>query len=521
MDSQHVDLAGSNAGTSSRAVAIIVPAAVAVALVALTAISAWPLLSPAREVGVVQAVFDRSLVSTDPSATPSPSRTAQQAVQAPGWLEAEPYYVAAAALADGVVATIDVLEGDYVEAGQTIATLVHDDAELSFRSAEADLAAARAAVAQASAELEAARQDWAEPVELERAVGSGLALLAESRAALAQLPALIESAEATLARLEEEAERVRRSTEQGATSELELITTQKQAAAQRAELAAVRAREPILIARVAQAESEVRAAERHLELRIDDRRRVHNAEAALELARARVRMSEVRRDEALLRLDRMTVRAPIAGYVMTRLKIPGDKVVQMMDSPHSAHLAHIYDPDRIQVRVDVPLADAAHVRVGQKCEVVVEVLPDRHFEGIVLRTTHEADLQKNTLQFKVKVVDPDPMLRPEMLTRVKFLPGDANDDGSTGAAEPVGRVLVPSASITSTPGGARVWLITQRRDQRGVLTPRSVRVIQETSGWSTIAGDIPPGALLAVGIESPREGERVVVRSEEIGGTNS
>ena len=138
-------------------------------------------------------------------------------------------------------------------------------------------------------------------------------------------------------------------------------------------------------------------------------------------ARAVVARATARRDQDKLRLERMVIRAPITGLVQRRLKVPGDKIMLGMDDPLSAHLLHLYDPERLQVRVDVPLADAAGVFVGQRCEIVVDILPDVVFVGDVTRITHEADLQKNTLQVKVRVIDPDPVLKPEMLTRVRFL----------------------------------------------------------------------------------------------------
>ena len=87
----------------------------------------------------------------------------------------------------------------------------------------------------------------------------------------------------------------------------------------------------------------------------------------------------------------------MAGNVLRRLKGPGDKVMLGMDDPHSSHVVHLYDPGALQVRVDVPLADAAQVGVGQACEVVVDILPDEIFAGEVTRVTHEADLQKEHL----------------------------------------------------------------------------------------------------------------------------
>jgi multidrug efflux pump subunit AcrA (membrane-fusion protein) len=99
--------------------------------------------------------------------------------------------------------------------------------------------------------------------------------------------------------------------------------------------------------------------------------------------------------------------------------------------------------------------------------VVVEVLPDTTFRGEVLRVTHEADLQKNTLQVKVGVSDPSPLLRPEMLTRVKFLPGDPGGEARSDQRDaPVTTTLVPSGAIRER-GGARDVLVVRNRRGSG------------------------------------------------------
>lgn len=494
-----------------RRVAAVIPVAVVLATLTLLAWSAWPVVRPARQVVVAQAVIDRAAV---PASEPSPTPQARTfpTVQAPGWLEAEPFGVAAAALADGVIESIHVLEGDYVEQGDVVAELVKENSEIRLRLAEAARTAAEASLASARAEQHAAERVWAEPVGLERAVEAGRASLAEAEAELAQLPALIAAAHAQRTELEEVADRVRQSTERGATNEIELIVAEQRAEAQRAEVESLEARRPILEAQADRLRAELRAAERDLELRIEDRRRLDTAIAGVAMAEADVARALAARDEAVLELDRMVIRAPISGYVQERYKIPGDKAITMMDDPESAHIVHLYDPSRIQVRVDVPLADASHIFVGQQCEVVVDVLPDHVFRGEVLRITHQADLQKNTLQAKVKVLDPEPILRPEMLTRVKFLPTERSSGSSSNDSVAGPRVLVPTASIDETNGRPRVWLVTQRRNDRGVLAPRSVNVIRGDAEWLTVAGDLQPGALLAIGLDKPREGEAVVIR---------
>jgi len=511
MTSRNHRVTGPRARSYKRLIAGAIPAGVALATLALLAWSAWPVVRPARGVAVAQAVIDRTLIPASEESPKAPSR-AVPTVQAPGWLEAEPFGVAAAALADGVIESIHVLEGDYVERGDIVAELVKEDSQIRLRLAEAVLAAAEATLASAKAEHHAAERAWDEPVELERAVETGRASLAEAEAELAQLPALIAAARATRTELTEIAERVRRSTERGATNEIELIVAEQQAEAQRAETEALEARRPILVARVERLSAERRAAERDLALRIEDRRRLDSAAAAVATAEAEVARATAARDEATLELERMVIRAPISGYVQERYKLPGDKAITMMDDPESAHIVHLYDPSRIQVRVDVPLADASHIYVGQTCEVVVDVLPDHAFRGEVLRVTHQADLQKNTLQAKVKVLDPKPILRPEMLTRVKFLPpARTNGSGASGSAA-APRVLVPAASIDESNGRPRVWIVTQRRNDRGVLSARPVDVLDGDAEWLSVAGDLQPGALLAIGLDRPKEGEAVVIR---------
>ncbi len=512
---------GHRAGPKPRRLAALIPAAVLVFTLALIAWSAWPVVRPARRVAVVQAVYQ--LVDDAPETTASarPERDVPT-VQAPGWLEAEPFYVSATALADGVVESIAVLEGDHVQQGDVVARLVADDSEIRLRQAEAALAQARAGLLSATAEHEAAQQTWADPIELQRAVESGHAAVAEVEAEIAQLPSLIESANATLTWLEEEADRVRLSTERGATNELERIASSQRAAAQRAEVGALEARKAILAAKADRLRAELRAATRQLELRIEDRRRLGATAALVASADSAVMRAQAIRDEAALELDRMVIRAPITGYVQRRLKAPGDKVIRMMDAPHSTHVVHMYDPNRIQVRVDVPLADAAHITVGQACEVVVEALPNRVFKGEVLRSTHEADLQKNTLQFKVKVIDPDPILRPEMLTRVRFLGSTGSGVSRTAApANDNARVQVPASAIDQSGGASRVWLVTDRRNGRGVLRAEPVSVLEDAGEWVTVAGAVQPGALLAIGLSEPRDGEAVVVLNQSAEGASS
>jgi len=502
----------------SRQISMLVPAIVTLGTAAIITYTAWPLLRPAPEVRVAQAVFDRSVQTVAEADASQDKQRDVPTVQAAGWLEPEPYYTACTALTDGVVEEVTVLEGEFVEQGAVVARLVAEDAEMRLRNAQAMLSDMRARLKRETAEREAAERNWQDPIELRRKVASGEAGLAEARAELERLPALIDKAQATLHELQEEYERIARLRDSGSSTQTEVIVAEQRVKAQRAELNATEALEPVWDARVDRLASDLRAAKRDLELRIRDREQLDTARAAEEAARAAVQQAEVRRDEAQLELDRMTIRAPISGYVMRRLKGPGDKVMLGTEGEHSAHVLHLYDPEKLQVRVDVPLADASHVYDGQACEVVVEVLPGRVFRGEVIRSIHRADLQKNTLQFKVRVLDPAPILRPEMLTRVKFLPPDRRaGSGSSEQRADRSRVLVPEAALDRSTDKTRVWLITDRRAGRGKLQPVSVEAGTAEEGWVRITGSVQPGALIALDFADARSGRPVVIRPNRKG----
>ena len=96
------------------------------------------------------------------------------------------------------------------------------------------------------------------------------------------------------------------------------------------------------------------------------------------------------------------------------------------------------------------------------------LLPDQVFEGEVTRITGEADLQRNTLQAKVRITAPDEKLRPEMLCRVEFL--DTSTTPSVGSQDSSSlAVYIPQSALVD---GA-VWVCdpdTNRATKREVIS---------------------------------------------------
>jgi HlyD family secretion protein len=413
-------------------------------------------------------------------------------VQAAGWVEADPYKSYVTALADGVVREVLVLEGQAVEKDQVVARLVDDDARLSLQRAEADVHTLEAGLASARADREAAKTEWENPVDRRRSIDVADAELKEARASLEQTAADIVREEAVLEQEKSDYDRAVPLHKAASISEAELVRMRSKFNAQKAKVESTRFQHSLIRARIAKHEADLTAALENMKLRIEERRKLDQSQAAVMKAEAELARAKAALDEAHLRLERMDIKAPVAGVVMRRLTEPGSKLVFNVDNQLSANVLSLYNPKSLQVRVDVPLADVMKIGVGQDAEVVVDVLPDRVFSGTVTRVLHEANIQKNTLEVKVAVTDPAPELRPEMLARVRFL---ARSDSSQEQSRQ--SVFAPAGAFRSTGGTVTAWLLVNQDGDRGIARSRTVRLGRtQTDGWVEVLEGLQPGDLL-------------------------
>lgn len=250
------------------------------------------------------------------------------------------------------------------------------------------------------------------------------------------------------------------------------------------------------------------------------------ARSAVTVAEASVARREVGVREAALHLERMEVRAPRAGVVLALLVEPGQRVSMSAreggGGAMSGGVARLYDPGSLQVRVDVPLADASKVGVGSRAEIVTEAVPGRTFHGAVTRVMHEANIQRNTVQVKVSVDDPEAALKPEMLARVRLAApaggqaGSAARDGGNDARAG-GRLLVLASALhDARDGRAWVWLVDQSQGAHALAARREITSSGDASdGYVLVAAGLSAGDRVIVDAPSGlRPGARVRVMGE-------
>ena len=281
----------------------------------------------------------------------------------------------------------------------------------------------------------------------------------------------------------------------------------------------------VRLAEAALAETRAKVAEMQDELGRKSRLVETGAASAGEVARLRLRIDAMQaaagaaEAEAAMRalaLERTRVRAPAAGVVMVRNAVPGMAAGAMQDAKP---LIELYDPARLQVRADMPLADAGRVVAGDRAEVTAEVLPGRTFRGEVVRVVHQADIAKNTVQAKVRIVDPAPELKPDMLARVRIFPrGGAAATAATGAGQPgapraapsKSALWVPDASVARDASGAAVLAVEDLEGGVGILVRRTVEPGAARDGWTEVRSGLRAGDLVAADHASaPRAGSRV------------
>ncbi|MDA1106259.1 MAG: efflux RND transporter periplasmic adaptor subunit [Planctomycetota bacterium] len=214
--------------------------------------------------------------------------------------------------------------------------------------------------------------------------------------------------------------------------------------------------------------------------------------------------ADAKRRRADLALDRMTVRSPVDGVIIRVLAAPGSVVGGM---EHAPHVVHLYQPDKLQVRADIPNADMGRVQIGLPVEITVDAMPDRVFHGILKRFVSQADTAKNTVEAKVEIADPDPVLRPDMLVRCKVIPmevfhaGAEHGAGGAGGG-PAGAggsdwVYAPEALLAGD-GPERTALVA-RDVEDGVGIAHSVQVSvgnARPDGWIPVFAGLVPGDAL-------------------------
>ncbi|HEX6544685.1 MAG TPA: efflux RND transporter periplasmic adaptor subunit [Bryobacteraceae bacterium] len=196
------------------------------------------------------------------------------------------------------------------------------------------------------------------------------------------------------------------------------------------------------------------------------------------------------------------IRAPITGTILDRNVEKGEFVTTgfVGDKGAKGYIVTMADLNDLKVELDISQDDFPKLGPQQKGIITTDAYPDRKYQGFIDEVSPEADRSKATVQVKVRVLNPDGYLRPDMNATVNFY----ND-----------------ATTSSEPGQARVIVIPKGTVNNGsvfvALNGRAKKVPVQVNG--TTAQGVMIGSGLLGGedliVDAPadlKDGQRIEIK---------
>jgi RND family efflux transporter MFP subunit len=224
----------------------------------------------------------------------------------------------------------------------------------------------------------------------------------------------------------------------------------------RAEL--VEARATLTEARLALTRSKTLVDKRFVSSEIHDAAvaRFEKAAAGVERARAAVAVAEAARLEAQVAVEYTLIRAPFDGVILSKYADMGDMVAPFATTSQSkGAVVSLADMGSLEVEADVSESDLAKTGIGQPCEVELDALPGARLQGAVASIVPKVDRSKATVLVKIRFIDLDPRILPDMSAKVAFL-----SQGPT-PEERQAVVSVPVGAVVSREGKAIVFVLRE------------------------------------------------------------
>ncbi|MFL6579212.1 MAG: efflux RND transporter periplasmic adaptor subunit [Burkholderiales bacterium] len=183
---------------------------------------------------------------------------------------------------------------------------------------------------------------------------------------------------------------------------------------------------------------------------------IASQQAAINAALANLRGAQVA-------VEQTVIRAPFDGVVLTKAANVGDIVTPFSSALDTkGAVVTMADMTTLEVEADVSESNLSKVRIGQPVEIQLDALPDKRFRGEVARTVPTVDRSKATVMTKIRFLDPDPRVLPEMSAKASFLSREISD------TERTARTALNPAAIVKRGGSDVVFVV---KDNKLVQVP--------------------------------------------------
>jgi len=230
--------------------------------------------------------------------------------------------------------------------------------------------------------------------------------------------------------------------------------------------------------------------------------RFRRARAGVSAAEAAVQASVAALQGANVAFEYTLIRAPFDAVVLTKNADIGDIVTPIGAAADAkAAVVSIADMSSLQVEVDVSESNLQQVKTGQPCEILLDALPEYRFRGAVHMIVPTADRTKATVMVKIRFIDSDNRILPEMSAKVAFLSREVM------SAEEKPRTVVNPAAIVDRKDKKAVFLITDNRviETQVTLGEKLGDMVEVLSGVKT--GDL----IVLKPLDRMRNGQRIKI----------
>jgi RND family efflux transporter MFP subunit len=404
----------------------------------------------------------------------------------------------------GRVATVYVHEGQRVSKGQVLVQLEADDLAASAAQASANTGAASASLAQAQTAAALQREQSRSRVE------QAAAAFKQAQARLSQVQEGsrtqeravatqgIVLAEAEARNAQADYQRYNKLFQDGAISAMEAdrYRTAAETAIARLEMA----KQQASLAYEGSRRQEIDAAKSQV-LQAQDTLRLARASAAenrmkedqVRMARAQLNQSAAARTGANIQYAYSRIVAPFSGVVTARMVDPGD-----LASPGHP-LMVVEDDSQYRLEASVPEEALRHLQLGQKVQVVLDVL-NHPLIGRISRIVPSADPSSRTFMVKVDLTS-TPGISSGLFGRLQL------QQGSRSAIE------VPASAVVQRGQLSQIYVV-----EGGMARLRVVTVGETNNGRTEILSGVQPGEhLVTVPADSLQDGQTVQAISASIG----
>jgi HlyD family secretion protein len=131
---------------------------------------------------------------------------------------------------------------------------------------------------------------------------------------------------------------------------------------------------------------------------------------------------------AEVQLENTRIRAPFDGTILSKNADIGEVVAPFAAGASSrVAVVTLADMNSLEVEADVSESNIERIQSELPCEITLDAYPDKRYRGVVDKIVPTADRAKATVMTKIRFVEKDSRVLPEMSAKVHFLKNKSTD----------------------------------------------------------------------------------------------